>query len=61
MWYITQNYFNWLSITNELETNNIPSLIPAEIKLSDGEYGKYLTNLIVSNDKIEEYLNYFSQ
>ncbi|MBW3059023.1 hypothetical protein D6D54_05650 [Spiroplasma poulsonii] len=55
------NYFNWLSITNELETNNIPSLIPAEIKLSDGEYGKYLTNLIVSNDKIEEYLNYFSQ
>ncbi|APE74297.1 DUF3688 family protein [Spiroplasma citri] len=55
------NYFNWLSITNELETNNIPSLIPAEIKLSDGEYGKYLTNLIVSNDKIENYLNYFSQ
>ncbi|MFJ1522144.1 hypothetical protein [Spiroplasma sp. ald] len=55
------NFFNWLSITNELETNNIPSLIPAEIKLSDGEYGKYLTNLIVSNDKIEEYLNYFSQ
>ncbi|WP_338991787.1 hypothetical protein [Spiroplasma endosymbiont of Seladonia tumulorum] len=55
------NYFNWLSITNELETNNIPSLIPAEIKLSDGEYGKYLTNLIISNDKIEDYLNYFSQ
>ncbi len=55
------NYFNWLSIPNELETNNIPSLIPAEIKLSDGEYGKYLTNLIVCNDKIEEYLNYFSQ
>nr|CAK99147.1 hypothetical protein with plectrovirus orf 1 domain n-terminal truncated [Spiroplasma citri] len=55
------NYFNWLSITNELETNNILSLIPAEIKLSDGEYGKYLTNLIVSNDKIENYLNYFSQ
>ncbi|UZQ30255.1 MAG: hypothetical protein OHM56_01545 [Spiroplasma phoeniceum] len=23
------NYFNWLSITSELETNNIPSLIPA--------------------------------
>jgi len=44
------NYFNWLSLTNELETNNIPS-----------EYGKYLTNLIVSNDKLEEYLNYFSQ
>jgi len=55
------NFFNWLSITNELETNNIPSLIPAEIKLSDGEYGKYLTNLIVSNDKLEEYLNHFSQ
>ncbi|WP_338988824.1 hypothetical protein [Spiroplasma endosymbiont of Seladonia tumulorum] len=47
------NFFNWLSITNELETNNIPSLIPAEIKLSDGEYGKYLTNLIISNNKLE--------
>ncbi|UZQ30628.1 MAG: hypothetical protein OHM56_03605 [Spiroplasma phoeniceum] len=47
------NYFNWLPITNELETNNIPSLITVEIKLSDGEYGKYLTNLIISNDKIE--------
>ncbi|RUP74983.1 hypothetical protein D6D54_09135, partial [Spiroplasma poulsonii] len=55
------NYFNWLPITNELETNNIPSLIPAEIKLFDGKYGKYLTNLIVSNNKIEDYLNYFSQ
>ncbi|WP_348737023.1 hypothetical protein [Spiroplasma endosymbiont of Ammophila pubescens] len=55
------NFFNWLSLTNELETNNIPSLIPSEIKLSDGEYGKYLTNLIVSNDKIEDYLNYFSE
>ncbi|WP_353487141.1 hypothetical protein, partial [Spiroplasma phoeniceum] len=55
------NYFNWLSITNELETNNIPSLIAGEIKLSDGEYGKYFTNLIVPNDKIEKYLNYFSQ
>ncbi|RUO86553.1 hypothetical protein [Spiroplasma endosymbiont of Megaselia nigra] len=55
------NFFNWLSITNELETNNIPSLIPAEIKLSNGEYGKYLTSLIISNDKIEKYLNYFSQ
>ncbi|QIA66816.1 hypothetical protein [Spiroplasma citri] len=29
--------------------------------MSDGEYGKYLTNLIVSNNKIEDYLNYFSQ
>ncbi|WP_338991778.1 hypothetical protein [Spiroplasma endosymbiont of Seladonia tumulorum] len=47
------NFFNWLSVTNELETNNIPSLIPAEIKLSDGEYGKYLTNLIISNNKLE--------
>ncbi len=53
------NYFNWLSITNELEINNISSLILAEIKIYDGEYGKYLTNLIISNDKIEKYLNYF--
>ncbi|WP_338956468.1 hypothetical protein [Spiroplasma endosymbiont of Polydrusus cervinus] len=57
---LESNYFNWLSMTNELETNNISSLIPAEIKLSDGEYGKYLTNLIVSNYKIKKLLNLFS-
>jgi len=53
---LESNFFNWLSITNELETNNIPSLIPSEIKLSDGEYGKYLTNLIISDDKVQQAL-----
>ncbi|WHQ36768.1 hypothetical protein [Spiroplasma sp. SV19] len=53
------NYYNWLSITNELESNKIPSLIPGELKLNDGEYGKYLTNLVIK-DKIEDCLNIFS-
>jgi len=44
-YYLFTAVFFLSTITNELETNNIPSLIPAEIKLSDGEYGKYLTNL----------------
>ncbi|WHQ37191.1 hypothetical protein [Spiroplasma sp. SV19] len=43
------NYYNWLSITNELESNKIPSLIPGEIKLDDGEYGKYLVSLLTTN------------
>ncbi|UZQ30475.1 MAG: hypothetical protein OHM56_02795 [Spiroplasma phoeniceum] len=54
---LESNYFNWLSITNELETNNIPSLIPAEIKLSDGEYGKYSLILSKTLDEIKKIIN----
>ncbi|WJG70997.1 hypothetical protein [Spiroplasma ixodetis] len=36
---LDDNKFNWLSITNELESNNIPSLIPADWTLGNGEYG----------------------
>ena len=41
---LDDNQFNWLSITNELESNNIPSLIPADWTLGNGEYGKYFTS-----------------
>ncbi|WP_339047745.1 hypothetical protein [Spiroplasma endosymbiont of Colias croceus] len=50
---LDNNQFNWLSITNELESNNIPSLIPADWTLANGEYGKYFTRAIISNNKIE--------
>uniref|UniRef100_UPI00207A83FB hypothetical protein n=1 Tax=Spiroplasma endosymbiont of Lariophagus distinguendus TaxID=2935082 RepID=UPI00207A83FB len=56
---LDDNQFNWLSITNELETNNIPSLIPADWTLANGEYGKYFTKAIISNNKIENALNLY--
>ncbi len=56
---LDDNQFNWLSITNELESNNIPSLIPADWTLSNGEYGKYFTRLIINKNKIEEILNLY--
>ncbi|WP_338986708.1 hypothetical protein [Spiroplasma endosymbiont of Dasysyrphus albostriatus] len=56
---LDDNQFNWLSITNELESNNIPSLIPADWTLANGEYGKYFTRTIISNNKIENALNLY--
>ncbi len=56
---LDDNEFNWLSITNELESNNIPSSIPADWRLGNGEYGKYFTKVIIENNKIENALNLY--
>ncbi len=56
---LDDNQFNWLSITNELESNNIPSLIPADWTLGNGEYGKYFTRTIINNNKVENILNLY--
>ncbi|WJG70594.1 hypothetical protein [Spiroplasma ixodetis] len=56
---LDDNQFNWLSITNELESNNIPSLIPADWTLGNGEYGKYFTRAIININKIENALNLY--
>ncbi|WP_339039998.1 hypothetical protein [Spiroplasma endosymbiont of Andrena trimmerana] len=56
---LDDNQFNWLSITNELESNNIPSLIPADWTLGNGEYGKYFTRAIIFTNKIENALNLY--
>ncbi|WP_338958282.1 hypothetical protein [Spiroplasma endosymbiont of Tiphia femorata] len=56
---LDDNQFNWLSITNELESNNIPSLVPADWTLGNGEYGKYFTRLIIDKIKIENALNLY--
>lgn len=56
---LDDNQFNWLSITNELESNNIPSLIPADWTLGNGEYGKYFTRTIIDKTKIENALNLY--
>ncbi|WP_395473466.1 hypothetical protein [Spiroplasma endosymbiont of Nomada rufipes] len=56
---LDDNQFNWLSITNELESNNIPSLVPADWTLANGEYGKYFTRLIINKNKLENTLNLY--
>ncbi len=56
---LDDNQFNWLSITNELESNNIPSLIPADWTLANGEYGKYFTRIIIEKSKIKNALNLY--
>ncbi|WP_338956833.1 hypothetical protein [Spiroplasma endosymbiont of Tiphia femorata] len=56
---LDNNQFNWLSITNELESNNIPSLIPADWTLGNGEYGKYFTRAIIDKNKIKNALNLY--
>ncbi|WP_342218255.1 hypothetical protein [Spiroplasma endosymbiont of Amphimallon solstitiale] len=56
---LDDNQFNWLSITNELESNNIPSLIPEDWTLGNGEYGKYFTRTIINKNKIENALNLY--
>lgn len=56
---LDDNQFNWLSITNELESNNIPSLIPADWTLGNGEYGKYFTRAIIDKTKIENALSLY--
>ncbi|BDT04962.1 hypothetical protein [Spiroplasma ixodetis] len=56
---LDDNQFNWLSITNELESNNIPSLIPNDWTLGNGEYGKYFTRAIIDKIKIKNALNLY--
>lgn len=53
LFHLDENQFNWLSIINELESNAIPSLLPPDWKLSDGEFTKYFTNLIIKKEDIE--------
>ncbi|WP_338978810.1 hypothetical protein [Spiroplasma endosymbiont of Panzeria rudis] len=56
---LDDNQFNWLSITNELESNNIPSLIPSDWTLGNGEYGKYFSKTIIDKNKIGNALNLY--
>lgn len=58
---LDENQFNWLAITNELEANAIPSLLPQDWKLSDGEFHKYFSNLIIKKEQIEEALNLYGK
>lgn len=61
LYQLDENQFNWLAVTNELESNAIPSLLPQDWKLSDGEFHKYFTNLIIKKDKLEESFNLYGK
>ena len=54
LFHLDENQFNWLPITNELEANAIPSLLPPDWKLSDGEFAKYFTNLLIKKENIDK-------
>ncbi|WP_342218503.1 hypothetical protein [Spiroplasma endosymbiont of Amphimallon solstitiale] len=56
---LDDNQFNWLSITNELESNNIPSLIPGDWTLGNGEYGKYFTRAVIDKNKVGNALHLY--
>ncbi|WP_342263921.1 hypothetical protein [Spiroplasma endosymbiont of Clivina fossor] len=51
---LSDNQFNWLSLVNNLEANDIPSLLPKDIKLADGNYGKNFVNCIVKEQKLNK-------
>lgn len=59
LYQLDENQYNWLSINNELEANSIPSLLPPDWKLSDGEFAKYFTNLIIKKSNLEDMLNLY--
>ena len=61
LFHLDENQFNWLSITNELEANAIPSLLPPDWKLSDGEFAKYFTNLLIKKENIDEVLSMYGK
>lgn len=46
---LSDNQYNWLEITDTLEDNSIPSLLPKDMSLTNGEYGKYFVKT-VTND-----------
>jgi len=46
---LSNNQYNWLSLTNNLEANNISSLLSQDMSLSNGEYGKYMVKGIINN------------
>ncbi|MCL8211045.1 hypothetical protein LT336_00798 [Spiroplasma sp. JKS002671] len=61
LFHLDENQFNWLSISNQLESNAIPSLLPPDWKLSDGEFAKYFTNLIIEKENIELALSLYGK
>ncbi|WP_342263913.1 hypothetical protein [Spiroplasma endosymbiont of Clivina fossor] len=49
---LNSNQFNWLPLINNLEPNDIPSLLPKDIKLADGNYGKNFVNFIIDKNNL---------
>ncbi|WP_342263759.1 hypothetical protein [Spiroplasma endosymbiont of Clivina fossor] len=49
---LNDNQYNWLPLINSLEPNDIPSLLPKDIKLADGNYGKNMTRLFINKSNL---------
>ncbi|WP_342223634.1 hypothetical protein [Spiroplasma endosymbiont of Asaphidion curtum] len=56
---LNDNQFNWLPLVNNLQANDIPSLLPKDIKLSDGNYGKNFVNCIVEEQKLNKIMSVY--
>ncbi|WP_342263767.1 hypothetical protein [Spiroplasma endosymbiont of Clivina fossor] len=58
---LNSNQFNWLPLINNLEPNDIPSLLPKDIKLADGNYGKNFVNCIVEKTQLSSVINIYGK
>ncbi|WP_342264556.1 hypothetical protein [Spiroplasma endosymbiont of Clivina fossor] len=58
---LNSNQFNWLPLINNLEPNDIPSLLPKDIKLADGNYGKNFVNCIVEKTKLNSVMSIYGK
>ncbi|WP_342264839.1 hypothetical protein [Spiroplasma endosymbiont of Clivina fossor] len=58
---LNDNQYNWLPLVNSLEPNDIPSLLPKDIKLADGNYGKNLTRLVINKSNLNNVMNLYGK
>ncbi|WP_215826556.1 hypothetical protein [Spiroplasma endosymbiont of 'Nebria riversi'] len=58
---LNDNQYNWLSLVKSLEPNDIPSLLPKDIKLADGNYGKNFTRLLISKSNLNNVMNIYGK
>lgn len=58
---LNENQFNWLPLINNLEVSDIPSLLPKDIKLSDGNYCKNYVYSIISKLNLNHCMNLYGK
>lgn len=56
---LNQNNFTWPEISKNLEANNIPSLLPKDISLSNGEFHKYFVKICIDKNQIFNFIKTF--
>ncbi|WP_342263962.1 hypothetical protein [Spiroplasma endosymbiont of Clivina fossor] len=58
---LNDNQYNWLPLISRLEPNDIPSLLPKDIKLSDGNYGKNFVNCAIKKSNVNTIMNLYGK